>query len=93
MRLVIALTAALGVMTAVSGLPVPAAVAPAWSAVVVAQQPDIPDEVDIDINAGDDGGGSWASPTWIAIGVIGVLLLVVIVAMISRGGGTTVIKE
>jgi hypothetical protein len=93
MRLVIVLTAALGLMSAVSARPALDAMAPTGSAVAMAHQPDFPDDVDIDINTGGESGGFWASPTWIAIGVIGIVLLVVIVAMISRGGGTTVIRE
>ena len=61
-----------------------AAVLPANAAVYVS--------IDIDVNR-RGGGAWWNNPMWIAIGVIGLVLLVVIVAMIARGGGTTVIKE
>jgi hypothetical protein len=48
-------------------------------------------DVDIDINR---GGGAWyTSPTWIAIGVIALVLLIVVVALAARGGGTTIIRE
>jgi hypothetical protein len=48
-------------------------------------------DVDIDVNR---GGGAWyTSPTWIAIGVIALVLLIVIVAMAARGGGTTIVRE
>jgi hypothetical protein len=50
-------------------------------------------DVNIDVNKGGGGGDWWASPVWIAIGVIGLVLLVVIVAMVARGGGTTIVKE
>ena len=50
-------------------------------------------DVKIDVGKHDNGGGIWwQSPVWIAIGVIGLVLLVVIVAMIARGGGTTVVR-
>jgi hypothetical protein len=48
--------------------------------------------VDIDVNRG--GGGVWyTSPLWIAIGVVAVILLVALIALASRGGGTTVVKD
>ena len=91
MRLVIALTAVLGLMTVASALPVPAEVMPQVIEAAAAQQPDIPERVEIDIDGG--GGAWWTSPTWIAIGVIALVLLIVVVAMAARGGGTTVIKD
>ena len=57
------------------------------------QQPGGKLDVDINVNKGSGGGDWWASPVWIAIGAIGLVLLVVIVAMIARGGGTTIVKE
>jgi hypothetical protein len=60
---------------------------------LAAQQPGGKLDVNIDINKGGGGGDWWANPVWIAIGVIALVLLIVIVAMSTRGGGTTVIKE
>lgn len=60
---------------------------------VAAQQPELPGNIDVDIEAGTESGAWWTSPLWIAIGVIGLLLIVVLVALAARGGGTTVIKE
>ena len=60
---------------------------------LAAQQPGGKLEVDVDINRGGGGGDWWANPVWIAIGVIALVLLIVIIAMSMRGGGTTVIKE
>jgi hypothetical protein len=54
----------------------------------LAQQPTI----DVDIVEGG-GGVWWTSPVWIAIGIIGLIVLVLIIALAARGGGTTVIKE
>jgi hypothetical protein len=50
-------------------------------------------DVKVDVGHNNGGGGIWwQSPVWIAIGAIGLVLLVVIVAMIARGGGTTVVR-
>lgn len=66
--------------------------APALSAVVhaadsaeIAQAP----QIDVQINK---GGGRWyAGPVWIAIGVIGGVLVLMLIVMAFRGG-TTVVK-
>ena len=51
-------------------------------------------QADVDIDVNREGGGAWyTSPTWIAIGVIALVLLVVIIAMASRGSGTTIVRE
>ena len=60
---------------------------------LAAQQPGGKLDVNIDVNKGGGGGDWWANPVWIAIGVIALVLLVVIVAMSTRGGGTTIVKE
>jgi hypothetical protein len=36
--------------------------------------------------------GWYASPTWIAIGAIGLVVLILVVAMASRTGSNTVIR-
>ena len=47
-------------------------------------------EVDVDT----DRGGAWyTSPVWIAIGVLALVLLIVLIVMATRGGGTTIVKE
>ena len=58
------------------------------------QQPPAQGKLDVNIDVGHSGGGGvwWNNPVWIAIGVIGLVLLIVIVAMVARGGGTTVVK-
>lgn len=56
-----------------------------------AQQP--PRDLNIDIDINRRGDAWWTSPVWIAIGVIAAILLVLIVAMAMRGGGTTVVKS
>jgi len=49
-------------------------------------------DVKVDVGHNNGGGNFWANPVWIAIGAIGLVLLIVIVAMIARGGGTTVVR-
>ena len=53
----------------------------------LAQQPTI----EVDIVEGSQAW--WTNPMWIAIGIVGLVMLVLIVALAARGGGTTVIKE
>ena len=70
-----------------------AAVATTVGAVVHAQNaaPAAPSHVDVNIN----GPRGWhASPVWIAIGAIGVILLIVLIVLAARGGGgtTTVVR-
>lgn len=100
MRFIVALLAVLGLVagsTAVSS----AATAPATHGyVLVAQQqggggaaaPSGKLDVNIDVNRGH-GGAWWTNPVWIAIGVIALILLIVLLALAFRGGGTTVIRE
>ena len=90
MRFFIALLAVLGMVLVGAGAPVAAAVDSGY-VLAANQQPGGQFDVNIDVTEG--GGGWWADPIWIAVGVIGVVLLIVIVAMAARGGGTTVIKE
>lgn len=56
-------------------------------------QPGAKLDVDIDINKGGEGGGNWyANPMWLAIGGLALLVLVALIVMALRGGGTTVVK-
>jgi hypothetical protein len=91
MRLAIALLALLG-LAAAGNLATPAALAAADSGYVLAtaQQPG-QYSVDIDVNSA--AAAWWTNPLWIGIGVVALVLLVVIIALAVRGGGTTVIKE
>jgi hypothetical protein len=66
----------------------------AMPAFALAQGQPVQGKIDVDINT--HGGGAaawWTNPIWIAIGAIALILLILIVAMASRGSGTTVIKE
>ena len=48
----------------------------------------------IDINVTEAAGGQWlVDPMWIGVGIVALILLIVIVALATRGGGTTIIKE
>jgi hypothetical protein len=59
--------------------------------VAAEQQPSTPAiDVEVDVNRGGDW---WADPVWIAIGAVALVVLILLIAMAVRGGGTTVIKE
>lgn len=90
MRLAIALLALLG-LAAAGNVATPAlAAADSGYVLAMAQQPG---QYSIDIDANDAGAAWWSNPLWIGIGVVALVLLVVIIALAVRGGGTTVIKE
>ena len=56
----------------------------------LAQQPT--GQLDVDINT--NGGGVWyGDPVWLAIGAVALIVVIAIIAMVARGGGTTVIKD
>ncbi len=66
------------------------AAAPAAPAAPAAQP-----KTDININlGGGDKRAVWLlSPTVLAVGGVGLLAIIAIIAMASRGGGTTIIRE
>jgi hypothetical protein len=70
---------------------VPVVAADSGYTVAAEQQPPAGEfQIDVDIN---EGGGAWyANPLWIAIGVIGLVVLVLVISMAARGG-TTIVKE
>ena len=49
-------------------------------------------DVDINVNHGDGGGRWYRNPMWIAIGALAVIVLIALIVMAGRGGGTTVVK-
>ena len=61
---------------------------------VQSNPPQTPPQINVEVNRG--GGRAWyASPVWIAIGVIALVLVVMLVARAARGGGgggTTVVR-
>jgi hypothetical protein len=90
MRLAIALLALLG-LAAAGNLATPApASADSGYVLAMAQQPG---QYSIDIDVDGANAAWWTNPLWIGIGVVALVLLVVIIALAVRGGGTTVIKE
>jgi len=96
MRLIVAL---LGFFLVIGGSisPVPTLAAAGQGALLVAADqgqaaPSGKLDVDIDVNRG--GGGVWyANPVWIGVGIVALILVIAIIAMAARGGGTTVIKD
>jgi hypothetical protein len=58
------------------------------------QPPQNPPQINVEVKR--EGGGRWyMNPTWMAIGGIALVLLVLIVALAARGsgsGGTTVVR-
>jgi len=59
------------------------------------QSAQTPRDVNVDINVNRTGGGRWyASPVWLAIGGLALLVLIVLIVVAMRGGGgTTIIRE
>jgi hypothetical protein len=89
MLLAVAMGAIVSVPAAASTPTTPAiGAAPPVLALSLAQ-----DRKQIDINV--RSGGRWyASPIWIAIGVLAVIVLLLVIVMAARGGGgTTVVKD
>lgn len=47
----------------------------------------------LEVNINDGRGGAWyTNPVWIAIGVIALVLIIALIVMAGRRGGTTVVK-
>jgi hypothetical protein len=92
MRFAIVLLTAAGLLAGSAAAPLVAHAASSGYALTLddQQQPGGRLEVDIDT----DRGGAWyTSPMWIAIGVIALVLLIVLIVMATRGGGTTIVRE
>src|SRR4051794_27808197 len=66
---------------------------PVVSGTVAAAQDAAPKNLDVDINVNHGGGGWHRSPMWIAIGAIAAVVVILLIAMAVRGGGTTIVKE
>jgi hypothetical protein len=59
------------------------------------QTPQTPPKAEVDINVNRHGGGRWyASPVWIAIGVLALIVIVLLIVLAARsgGGGTTIVR-
>src|SRR5688572_31030859 len=73
--------------SSVSSGPALSSVVHAADSAEIAQAP----QINVEVNKG--GGRRWyASPVWIAIGVIGGVLVLMLIVMALKGGGTTVVK-
>lgn len=72
-----------------------AALTPAASVVHAQEQappsPAVP-RADVDIDVNDAGAAWYTSPVWIAVGVIALVVLIALIVMATRGGGTTVVR-
>jgi len=96
MRFLIVVLAVLGLAAGSAALAPTVAAAEGGDVLALDQQPGgggLQGQVDIDITERTAGGGWWADPVWIGVGIVALVLLVVIVALATRGGGTTVIRE
>lgn len=91
MRFVIALLAVFGLLVGSAMIPVAASTESGYTLALDDQQtPSGRLEIDIDTN---EGGGAWyTSPLWIAIGVIALVLVILLIVLASRGGGTTIVR-
>src|SRR5437588_804229 len=49
-------------------------------------------DVDVNVNHGTSGGRWYASPVWIAIGALALIVIIALIFMAGRGGGTTVVR-
>ena len=49
-------------------------------------------DVDINVNRGQSSARWYANPMWIAIGALAVIVLIALIVMAGRGGGTTIVK-
>jgi hypothetical protein len=90
MRLLCALIAVAGLAVAAGDVAPVLASGDAGSVLAMVQQPG---QYEVDIDVDGAGGAWWANPFWIGAGIVGLILLIVIIALATRGGGTTVIKE
>lgn len=50
-------------------------------------------KIDVHIDSGDRRVVWYATPTFLAVAGVGVLLFIVLIAMAARGGGTTIVRE
>ena len=51
-----------------------------------------PPQINVEVNKGGGSRRWYASPVWVAIGVIGGVLVLMLIVMALKGGGTTVVK-
>ena len=71
--------------------PIVASAGEAATVEALASQP--PKDLDVDINVNRGGDAWYANPVWLAIGAIALVVVVLLIALAVRGGGTTVVRE
>jgi len=49
--------------------------------------------IDVDVNINKDNGRWAVSPVWLAIGAIGLVVLILLIAMAVRGRETTIVRQ
>jgi hypothetical protein len=88
MRLLIPLLAVLG-MAMMGGALTPAtATDDAYVLALDQQQPGgQPPTAQFDVDVSERGRQWWTNPVWIGVGIVALILLIVIVALATRGGG------
>jgi hypothetical protein len=90
MRFVLACLIALGFLVGSAWVMEPTVAANGY---VVAADQQQPPSGQVDVNIRTDGGSDWwLSPFWIGVGVVALIVLVAVIVMASRGGGTTIVK-
>jgi hypothetical protein len=93
MRFAIVVLTAVGLLLGAAAAPSIAIAASSGHMLTIDHQQQPPSgrlEVDVDTH---QGGAWYTSPMWIAIGVIALVLLIVLIVMATRGGGTTIVRE
>ena len=74
--------------SAVASGPALSAVVHAADSVEAAQPP----QINVEVNKGGSSRRWYASPVWIAIGVIGGILVLMLIVMALKGSNTTVVR-
>ena len=93
MRFAIAVLMTCGLLLGSAAIPTVAVASAAGHELTVADQQQPSGKIEVDINTHRGGGAWYTSPVWIAIGVLALVLLVVLIVMATRGGGTTIVRE
>jgi hypothetical protein len=94
MRFAIVVLMALGLLAGVvSPSSTALATASEYSTSLDDQQQPPSGRIEVDVNTNQGGGAWYTSPVWIAIGVIALVLLIVLIVMATRGGGTTIVRD
>ena len=93
MRFAIVVLMALGLLAGVASASSTALAAASEYSTSLDDQQQPGGRLEVDINTNQGGGAWYTSPVWIAIGVIALVLLIVLIVMATRGGGTTIVRD